>query len=207
MKIAHLASAAVAFAALAGFTPASAAGVIDFGFTAVGPSTVTHTGPDGIGDATSITLGNASFFVNTVGSDDTTGTAIGNGIKLGPTATPIVVNVGAGLEPTYLLNTWTANGYTYSATFNDVSATGGPAAKILTLDFYGDLVTSNPAFLPNTPVELIATYQQLSFGNKTVTNSVYTEYATSPAPELGHGLWAVLALGGLMFGAGRRLSA
>ena len=122
------------FATLGAASAAQAAvSVIDFGAASTGR--VTYSGSS-LDASTALDLSKATISVTTVGSDDTTGIALGTPITLFPL--DIVYGSGDGPEAIDLSKTWTVGGTTYTETLSELTITRTPTNSI-TLSFTGDV--------------------------------------------------------------------
>src|SRR6202034_496975 len=99
----------------------AAVNVIDFGAASTG--VVTYSGSS-LDVSTALDLSAATIAVTTVGSDDTTGIALGTPITLFPL--DIVYGSGDGPEAIDLSKTWTVGGTTYSETLSELTVTRTP---------------------------------------------------------------------------------
>jgi PEP-CTERM motif-containing protein len=160
--------------------------VIDFGAASTG--TVTYTGAN-LQSSTALDLTSAAVQVTTVGSDDTTGIAIGTPVTLTPA--PFTYPLGVGPQPVDLSKEWTVGGTTYTETLTEVTITRTPANSI-TLSFTGEV--TGGAFV-DVPATLILNATQAAGPGVGHAVSVgFTNAAVSttvPEPAT----WAMMLIG------------
>jgi PEP-CTERM motif len=193
--------AALGVALIATLGAASAAqaavNVIDFGAASSGP--VTYTGLS-LNGSTALNLSGATVAITTVGSDDTTGIALGTPITFSPL--DIVYGPGDGPEAISLSKTWTVGGTTYSEMLNEVTITRFPANSI-TLSFTGEV--TGGAFV-DTPATLILNANQARGpGVGHAVSVAFTNAAeTGAVPEPSTWVMMLLGFAGLGFAVARR---
>jgi PEP-CTERM motif len=175
----------------------AAVSVIDFGAASTG--VVTYSGSS-LDVSTALDLSAATMAVTTVGSDDTTGIALGTPIALIPL--DIVYGSVDGPETIDLSKTWTVGGTTYTETLNELTITRLPVNSI-TLSFTGEV--TGGAF-NDTPATLIFNANQARGpGVGHAVSVAFTNAAeTGAVPEAS--TWAMMLLGfaGIGFAVTRR---
>jgi hypothetical protein len=194
--------AALGVALFGTFGAASAAqaavNVIDFGAASTG--VVTYSGSS-LNVSTALDLSKATIAVTTVGSDDTTGIALGTLISLLPL--DIVYGSLDGPETIDLSKTWTVAGTTYTETLNELTITRSPVNAI-TLSFTGEV--TGGAF-NDTPATLILNANQARGpGVGHAVSVAFTDAAATAVGTPEPSTWVMLLLGfaGLGFAVSRR---
>jgi hypothetical protein len=187
--------------AVAVAAPAFADVIVDFGLTTFGGN-ITYS-PDGaLGNSTTITgLGSiASYAVNTIGSDDTTGVALG---------TPVVINWNDPISFTsgttqplpVVTESFTGAGGTYYATFTSIYALESPGSTSLTWILDGLLTLPDDE---TQDIYLSAAFTNVMGTNAGTTDVSFTETSTAPIPTPEPATMTVLGMGLLGLGIARR---
>jgi hypothetical protein len=197
MKKSVAALGVAVFATIGAASAAQAAvSVIDFGAASTG--VVTYGGTS-LNVSTSLDLSKATIAVTTVGSDDTTGIALGTPITILPL--DIVYGSGDG-GPIELSKIWTVGGTTYSETLSELTITRSPVNSI-TLSFTGEV--TGGAFV-DTPATLILNANQARGpGVGHAVSVAFTDAAaTTAVPEASTWVMMLLGFAGLGLPAGAR---
>jgi hypothetical protein len=200
----YIATLGVALIATLGAASAAQATVIVIDFGAASTGTVTYTGAS-LQASTALILSSAAVKVTTVGTDDTTGIAIGDPITLLPTT--ITYGAGDGPEAIDFTKSWTVGTTTYNEVLDDVTVFRAPNNTI-TLEFTGEV--TGGAFI-DVPATLILSATQArgpsTPGSLHAVSVSFTNAASSTVPE--PSTWVMMTIGfaGLGYAAFRQRKA
>ena len=181
--------------------PAFADVIVDFGLTTFGGN-ITYDPNGALGNSNTINgLGSiASYAVNTVGTDDTTGVGL---------ATAVIVNWSdpisftTGTTETLAIpvtESFSGAGGTYSATFDSLFSQSTPGSTSLTWILEGILTLPDDA---TQDVFLSAAFTNVTGSNDGTTDVSFTETSTAPIPTPEPASIAVIGMGLLGLGVTR----